>query len=192
MSPDLTSFWTASAKRRLAWRYASQSVSSNWISPGWSAGAHVVSSTSTRAKEGERGVRTVEEGPEDRVGEAVVVALRDLVRDVDGDARKVLGQLLGDELAVDLGDVEACTVRGGRVSRRTGRASRGREEVEAHQASRSTADSRGTVSGALVGAHREGRDARQSPSSSCNRRAPRRDRRSRQRSGSRPRLWGRP
>lgn len=38
MSPDLTSFWTASAKRRLAWRYASQSVSSNWISPGWSAG----------------------------------------------------------------------------------------------------------------------------------------------------------
>lgn len=56
----------------------------------------------------------MEEGPEDRVGEAVVVALGNLVRDVDRDAGKVLGQLLGDELAVDLGDVEACTVRGER------------------------------------------------------------------------------
>lgn len=53
----------------------------------------------------------MEQGPEDRVGEAIVVALSNLGGEVDGRAGEVGLELLGDELSVDLGDVKACTVR---------------------------------------------------------------------------------
>lgn len=88
-------------------------------------------------------MRTVEEGPEDRVGEAVVVAFGNLVRNVDGDARKVLGQLLGDELAVNLGHVETCACGGTRGCERPCGRAKGFEAEDgrrrANQASRSTA-----------------------------------------------------
>lgn len=76
---------------------------------GSSSGAH------SPVKESER--RTVEEGPEDRVGKAVVVPFGDFSRQVDGDTGELGLEFFRDEFAVDFGNVKACRRRA-RVSSR--------------------------------------------------------------------------
>ena len=108
MSPVTTSFRTASAKRRFACRYASQSVSSKVISPGWSDRRENRRELSVRVQRRAGRRRTVKEGPEDRVRESIVVAFGDFGGEVDGDAGELVGESFRDEFSVDFGDVETC------------------------------------------------------------------------------------
>lgn len=60
----------------------------------------------------------MEQRPEDAVGEAVVVSLRDFGRKVDGDAGEIVLEALGDVVAVDIRDVKAWGAAGSARLRR--------------------------------------------------------------------------
>lgn len=105
MSPDLTSFCTASANSRFACRYASQSVSSNVMSPGWSMTSSQ-RQQSIPASESHR--LTVEQGPEDGVGEAIVVSLCHLGGEVHGDTVELGAKSFRHGLPIGFWDVEPC------------------------------------------------------------------------------------
>lgn len=68
----------------------------------------------------------MEQRPEDRVGEAVVVALGHLVTEVHGDARELGREAFRDVGPIDLGDVEAWRGQRGWQGARSYRASRSR------------------------------------------------------------------